>query len=81
LTRALVGGKVFIPLVFIPLGTRVDLHWFTSGLFLKGWWVCSRPTGLTLDELKAGLLWVGKDQLSLGLLAVNILEPSLKPVW
>ena len=36
--------------------------------------------GLTLEELEAGLLGVGKDQLKLGLLAVVVLELSLTSI-
>jgi len=51
-------------------------------VFLSGvvGFVLDKPTGLTLEELEAGLLCAGKDRLSLGLLAIVVLELFLKSV-
>ena len=81
MTRAL-AGKVTIPLTPVALGSRVDFSWFTyRSLFGCKVFAPEGPAGLTLEELEAGLLGVGRVRLKLGwLVVVAVLELSLKLV-
>ena len=69
-----------MPLTFITLGTRVGFVGSLVVFLSEVGFVLDKPTGLTLEELEAGLLCAGKDRLSLGLLAIVVLELFLKSV-
>ena len=60
------AGKESIPLTPIALGSWVDLGWFLTVLLSEvTGFALEEPISLTLAELEAGLLKVGKNQLKL----------------
>ena len=79
MTQALVG-KESIPLTSIALGPQLTFVGSLAVLLSEVIAFALELAGVTLEELKAGLLEAGKDRLKFGLLAVTILELSLKSV-